>query len=206
MNPIAVSTATSTARLVLPALDAWRSSHAIEPEGPHLTRILEQPQLFISSCGAAYDGELLRSHRIVTVVSLTPQVFENIVYPTPQAADIERYRVHSQSPSIGAVYRDLGVHRYLLSLKDDGSASPEEIVASYTLVKQICKQSTGGGILVHCRTGNSQSVGVVGALIAKTKRWSLEQAVREVARYRSVSLDERFAKGLAEAIGVPYEG
>lgn len=206
MNPSTVPKATSAPELVLPVVDTWRASHAIEPKGPHLTRILEQPPLFISSCGAAYERDVIKSHQIRVIVSLTPQIFENVVYPTSEAADIERYRVLSRSPSIGAAYSELGVHRYLLHLKDDGSASPGEILAAYTLVKELCKQSRQGGILVHCRSGNSQSVGVVGALIAKAKQWSLERAVREIGRFRSVSLDEQFARGIAAAIRVPFEG
>jgi hypothetical protein len=206
MNPTTTCTgAVPVPMLLFPDSGSWLSSRTIVPDGAHLTRILEQPPVFISACGAAYERDELISHRVGVVVSLTPQIFETVDHCNPDAAGIERYRVLSRSPFIGAVYSELGVHRYLLPLKNDGSASPDEIIAAYTLVKQLCKQSSGGGILVHCQSGNSQSVGVVGALIAKAKQWSLERAVREVARFRAVSLDEGFARGIAVAIGVPFE-
>jgi hypothetical protein len=149
---------------------------------------------------------LLRAHDIGIVVSLAPQVFESVCHLAPEATNNERYRVLSKSPAIGAVYEELGVRRYLLPIKDDGSAPLDDLRAAYNLLKQLCKDNGETGILVHCQAGISRSVAVVGALIAKSKHWSLERAVQEIAQFRTVSLREEFARGVASAVGVPFEG
>ena len=186
----------------LPPAREWLTTLELGREGLYLSPILDTPRLFISDVASAGAKPLLHENNIGAILSLVPQPFERMTFSSSPDASIERYRVTQSSH---APYNDPNVARYYISLRDDGTNTPEQLVAAFELLGDICRTHSETGILVHCQAGISRSVSLVAALVAKSLKCSFEAAVAAVAKHRHVGIHEDFATSLTQALGIPLD-
>lgn len=184
---------------VLPPSRTWLSCMKSAQEGLWLSHILNSPRLFISDLASAGSAELLTQYKIGAMLSLELQPWENVTLTTNPRSLLERYRVTQTNQ---AAYARLNLHRYYISLRDDDKNSRERMLSAFGLLQDICLRYRETGILVHCRAGNSRSVSLVAALIAKSEKSSFEQAVRYISECRGVGINERLATSITDALGI----
>jgi len=186
----------------LPPVRAWLATLELAKEGLYLSPILEIPRLFISDVASAGSSALLSQNKIGAILSLVPQPFERMILSEIQSSSLERYRVLR---STHGPYNDPNVARYYISLRDDGSNTPQQLIAAFELLEDICRAHPEKGILVHCQAGISRSVSLVAALIAKSMKCSFEEGVRAVTKNRHVGISEDFAESLTKALGIQLD-
>ena len=186
----------------LPPVREWLTTLELAKEGLYLSPILETPRLFISDVASAGSSALLSQHKIGAILSLVPQPFERMIPSEVHTSSLERYRVLR---STHAPYNDSNITRYYISLRDDGTNTPEQLVAAFELLEDICRAHPEMGILVHCQAGISRSVSLVAALVAKSMKCSFEEAVQGVAKHRHVGIHEEFAESLTKALGIQLD-
>jgi hypothetical protein len=186
----------------LPPLREWLTTFELAKEGLYLNQILEQPRLFISDVASAGASVLLSENKIGAILSLVPQPFERMTLAGTAATSLERYRV---TQSTHAPYNDPSIARYYISLRDDGTNTPEQLIAAFELLEDVCRSHSESGILVHCQAGISRSVSLVAALVSKSLKCSFEEGVRAVAKHRHVGVHEDFATSLTQALGIPLD-
>ena len=186
----------------LPPVREWLTTLELAKEGLYLSSILETPRLFISDVASAGAGALLAENRIGAILSLVPQPFERMIPSEIDSSSLERYRVLR---STHAPYNNPNIARYFISLRDDGTNSPEQLVAAFELLEEICRAHSENGILVHCQAGISRSVSLVACLVAKSLKCSFEEGVRAVAKHRHVGIHEDFARTLTRALGIELD-
>lgn len=186
----------------LPPAREWLTSLGFAHDGLYLSPILEYPRIFISDVASAGARPLLVEHKIGAILSLVPQPFERMTLPDRDSTSLERYRVTQSSH---APYNDPNLARYYISLRDDGTNTPEQLRAAFGLLEDVCRAHSETGILVHCQAGISRSVSLVAALVAKSLKCSFEAGVEAVAKHRHVGIHEDFARSLTQALGIPLD-
>ena len=110
----------------LPPVREWLATLELAKEGLYLSPILEIPRLFISDVASAGSSALLSQNKIGAILSLVPQPFERMILSEIQSSSLERYRVLR---STHGPYNDPNVARYHISLRDDGSNTPQQLIA-----------------------------------------------------------------------------
>lgn len=186
----------------LPPVREWLATCELARDGLYLSPILEAPRLFISDVASAGSSALLSQNKIGAILSLVPQPFERMIPSEVHSSSLERHRVLR---STHAPYNDPNITRYYISLRDDGTNTPEQLVAAFELLEDICRAHPEKGILVHCQAGVSRSVSLVAALVAKSMKCSFEEGVRAVAENRHVGIHEDFAQSLTKALGIQLD-
>jgi protein-tyrosine phosphatase len=120
-----------------------------------------------------------------------------------EGASINRYRV---TDTTHGPYKNSNLARYFISLRDDGTNTPQQLLAAFELLEDICRTHAKTGILVHCQApGLSRSVSLVAALVAKSLKCSFEEAVRSLALHRHVGIHEDLALTLTHATGIQLD-
>ena len=186
----------------LPTGREWLTSFELAKEGLYLSSVLETPRLFISDLASAGARELLATHQIGAILSLVPQPFERMTLSDPKGESIDRYRV---TDSTHGPYKNPNLARYYISLRDDGTNTPQQLIAAFELLEDICRVHPETGILVHCQAGLSRSVSLVAALVAKSLKCTFEDAVRSLAKHRQVGIHEDLAVTLTHALGIQLD-
>ena len=186
----------------LPPVREWLTTLELAKEGLYLSPILETPRLFISDVASAGASALLSQNKIGAILSLVPQPFERMIPSEVHTSPLERHRVLR---STHAPYNDPSIARYYFSLRDDGTNTPEQLIAAFELLEDICRAHSDTGILVHCQAGISRSVSLVAALVAKSLKCSFEEGVQAVSKHRHVGIHEEFAESLTKALGIQLD-
>lgn len=181
---------------------SWLKSSVLSREGVHIDQVLETPKIFISSAHSAWHKELLEQQKIKAILSIVPQFFENLSYPSPQAEDQEKYRILSTSCP---AFQELGIARYLICFNDNGECSESVIEAAFETLRFLCKVYPDQGILVHCSTGTSRSVALVAALIAKYNNCSFEEAAKIISEFRDININESLAIKVTSTLGIQLD-
>jgi protein-tyrosine phosphatase len=180
----------------------WLTSFELAKQGLYLSLVLETPRLFISDVASAGARELLAHHQIGAILSLVPQPFERVTLSEAKGASIDRYRV---TDTTHGPYKDPNLARYYISLADDGTNTPQQLIAAFELLEDICRAHPETGILVHGQAGLSRSVSLVAALVAKSLKCTFEDAVRSLAKHRQVGIHEDLAVTLTHALGIQLD-
>lgn len=98
----------------------------------------------------------------------------------------------------------VGVKRRVIHpLRDDETNSPAELIRAVELLAEL--HQLYAPVLVHCRLGASRTPAVVACYIAKSEHLSFREAVKSIARVRSVSINEGLALSIARANGIVLE-
>lgn len=193
-NPLAFAT--------LPPSRAWLVDTSCGREGLYLSQVLDSPQIFISDVASAGDPTLLARHNIGAIVSFVTQPFERLSLVESPATFLDRYRV--ADTNCGA-YREANIARYYLKLTDDGKNSSEQLVAAFDLLQEVCRTYQDTPILVHCNAGLSRSVALVTALVAKSQKFSFQEAALLVSQHRQIGINEDLARPLCDVLGIDLD-
>ena len=186
----------------LPPSRAWLSTNGFSKDGLYFNQILDSPRILISDVASAGDPTLLTQHKIGAILSLVAQPFERFALHQNPANTLESYLVVDSNC---AAYKNGCLDRYYFKLSDDGTNTPQQLIAAFELLQEICRTYKDKAILVHCQAGLSRSVSLVAALIAKSERCSFQEAALMVAEHRFIGIHEDLAITLCKALEIKLD-
>ena len=204
--PKVIATATPPsplAGLSLPNSRPWLSSSTAAQNGLHLSKVHENPTIFISSATSASSEELLKKHNIKIIVSLVP--FDHMDEYFNINPDADNFRKHQVSSINYRFVSDLDIERFVCILTDNEKNSDKSLRDAYALLKDICENNPNKNILVHCQAGISRSVSLVASVIAKRDGTCFETAAKTISQHREIRINQGLAEHLTRVIALPFD-